>query len=468
MRFWATCLLGLLLLSALSNGRPARAANRRKPGKRNYNTQPKPTSNDIADPVSTQYAPEPKHSLYEPFDECLLHWSYGGHAVFTNKLVRLTPSAADKRGLLINNSPLNAEDFEVEIELKVHGSSHFGGEGLGIWFIHPDTKTQLQASQYHNGGPIFGMNDDMRGLGVIVDVYDNDLSRNNPAVFVLANKDGGKMKLNYDLDFRDDMVLRLPDVVPGHTAINGGAVYRAHRCVAELRNIQNSGKLLVKVLQGILHVYVNTNPKRALAYKFCLAVELDDLSLYGHFLALSAATGQVADSHDVLAVTTRYLDASDVPFDDSLLEHFADVSTTHRFLPDSWARLCLLLMLAALVGCAAHIEWVLFAMKGTEALLICQRLVSPMLASLALQLAATVLLWLEEHVVWGCVHLCVLIFHGCLVAQRTHLLDPQRLMHGTVSLTLFKLGTFPAHWDIHAKTFLYVSTFLWTALYVKM
>jgi hypothetical protein len=46
-------------------------------------------------------------------------------------------------------------------------------------------------------------------------------------------------------------------------------------------------------------------------YKFCLAVQMEK-SYKDYHLAFSAATGQVADNHDILEVTTRYLAASDV------------------------------------------------------------------------------------------------------------------------------------------------------------
>ncbi len=99
------------------------------------------------------------------------------------------------------------------------------------------------------------------------------------------------------------------------------------RCVAELRNSGRTAKLLLKYLNGpshlcavccvpcagpqagaacigIMHVYVNQNPGRANSYKFCLAVQLG-LDLSDHHLAVSAATGQVADTHELTGVTTR-------------------------------------------------------------------------------------------------------------------------------------------------------------------
>ncbi len=68
----------------------------------------------------------------------------------------------------------------------------------------------------------------------------------------------------------------------------------------------------------ILHTYIDTSDGHG--YKFCLSVELDH-SLRDHHIAFTGMTGQgaravfcrvergaVADSHQIVSVTTKYLD----------------------------------------------------------------------------------------------------------------------------------------------------------------
>ena len=81
--------------------------------------------------------------------------------------------------------------------------------------------------------------------------------------------------------------------------INSGAAYK---CVADIRNTGKVSKILVKFLHRILHVYIDNNEGQG--YKFCLAVQLDE-DYKDHHMAFTAATGQVADNHDILEITTR-------------------------------------------------------------------------------------------------------------------------------------------------------------------
>ena len=122
----------------------------------------------------------------------------------------------------------------MEISLKIHSSPTFGGDGLGIWFLDPVMKEQLEAQSATDvtglSGAIFGMREDFQGLGIILDVYDNDQQRNNPAIFVIENNQKyAKFPVKNDEDYKNDMVTTMPDQVTGHTSLSSKSVYRAHR-----------------------------------------------------------------------------------------------------------------------------------------------------------------------------------------------------------------------------------------------
>jgi hypothetical protein len=273
-------------------------------------------------PVSWAHPIEPHHSLSPPMDKNLVYWNFGGATVMTKKLARLTPSTQDRRGWLWNEYPLEKEFWELEVHVELFSKPHFGGDGFGIWILSGDMDPTFSQEPDFLNGPIFGMKKDFKGTGIIFDVYDNDNRRNNPSVFVLQN-DGKPANFNHDNDYENDMVKTTPDKVPGHDGVAGANDYKAYQCVADFRNTGKNAKVLVKYLHDVLHVYIDV--KDGQGYKFCLALELPN-NFLDHHIAFTAATGQLADSHDLKHITTRYLSSSDKEFDDLTLSHFNNYS----------------------------------------------------------------------------------------------------------------------------------------------
>jgi hypothetical protein len=192
-----------------------------------------------------------------------------------------------------------------------------------MWVLAGDQDPSFSSDKI--AGTVFGLRDDFKGFGVCFDVYDNDNRRNNPSVFVLKNPKGEKTNFNHDNDYDDDLVKTLPfltpfGITPQHTA---------HKCVADIRNIGKQTKVLVKYLHNVVHVYVDS--QEGLGYKFCLAVKLEE-EYKDHHLAFTAATGQVADNHDIIEITTRYLAESDKEFNDDELVQLSDSNSVHHSL----------------------------------------------------------------------------------------------------------------------------------------
>lgn len=75
-----------------------------------------------------------------------------------------------------------------------------------------------------------------------------------------------------------------------------------------------------------------------------------------HHLAFTAATGQVADNHDILEITTRYLKQSDRDFDDSSLSAMRGGGSHHS----SWFALYWLVQTALAGACAGLAGYQLF------------------------------------------------------------------------------------------------------------
>lgn len=269
------------------------------------------------DPVSYNHFPEAHHSMKPPLDRTQVYWNFGGSTVVTRKLIRLTPDTQDRRGWLWNEYPIESENWEMEFHFEAYSNPHFGGDGFGFFIMSGDQDPTFSTEPDFLNGPIFGMKSDFQGVGVMFDVYDNDNKRNNPSVFVLDNMQGDR-EFNHDNDYEDDMEKTTPEHVPGHVGSDDTA-YRAHKCVADFRNSGKSNKALVKYLHKVMHVYIDSQEGEG--YKFCLAVEMNHSFVDYHF-AFAAATGQVADIHDLKEVTVRYLSEADKEFDDSLMTHY--------------------------------------------------------------------------------------------------------------------------------------------------
>jgi len=296
--------------------------------------------------VSTKYEPESHHSLRAPLDKSQVYWNFGGSTVVTKDIIRLTPSTQDRRGWLWNEYPLESTNWEVEFKIEIFSKPHFGGDGFGFWVLAGEQDPSFSQSADALMGPLFGLRSDFKGFGVVIDVYDNDQRRNNPAVFVLTNPSGKPTSYNHDNDYEDDMVKTLPDNTAGTGASGNGA----YKCVADIRNTGKVTKMLVKFLHRNVHVYIDTN--EGLGYKFCLAVKLDE-EFKDHHFAFTAATGQVADNHDLLEITTRYLKQSDRGFDDSTL----DALSAYGSHQSSWYALYWLIQMAlsgAVLAAAAY------------------------------------------------------------------------------------------------------------------
>merc|ERR1711964_782317 len=118
----------------------------------------------------------------------------------------------------------------------------------------------------------------------------------------------GKKKWDHDKDFQDDVV---------KTASTQHEGEQQYECSVDYRNTQQPTHLFIVYTEGNLHVYVKKDGDKD--WTFCLGVHIG-LKIHNKYhLAFTAMTGQVADSHDVIGLTTRYLDEDDAIIDDGIL-----------------------------------------------------------------------------------------------------------------------------------------------------
>lgn len=275
------------------------------------------------DPTSYFHKTEPHHALNSPMEKAQVYWNFGGSTVMTRNMMRLTQDTQDRKGWLWNDYPLESEHWEIAFTLEIFSKPNYGGDGMCMWVLSSDHDPSFADDDKGLSGPVMGLMEDFEGMGVCFDVYDNDQRRNNPSVFSMYQSKDNKKTFNHDNDYEDDMIKETPPQFL-NTALLGSKEKVAHKCVADVRNAGKPHKVLVKYLHGMLHVYIDSQTGQG--YKFCFLVEVKQ-SLLDYHIAFTAATGQVADAHDVHEVTVRYLDVEDEDPDDLNMDSYSTSRT---------------------------------------------------------------------------------------------------------------------------------------------
>uniref|UniRef100_A0A8D0LBI1 Lectin, mannose binding 1 n=1 Tax=Sphenodon punctatus TaxID=8508 RepID=A0A8D0LBI1_SPHPU len=190
-------------------------------------------------------------------------WLHTGNAIPSADQIRITPSLKSQKGSVWTKNKSIFEYWEVEITFRVTGRGLIGADGLVIWF------TEGQGLE----GSVFGAADSWNGVG-----------KNNPAVIVVGNNG----KLLYDHQ-------------------NDGSTQALASCQRDFRNKPYPVRAKITYYQKVLTVLINNGftPDKE-DYEFCARVENMVLPLHGYF-GISAATGGLADDHDVLSFLTFQL-----------------------------------------------------------------------------------------------------------------------------------------------------------------
>ncbi|XP_077203021.1 protein ERGIC-53 [Paroedura picta] len=201
-------------------------------------------------------------------------WLHTGNAIPSADQIRITPSLKSQRGSVWTKSKSIFEHWEIEVTFRVTGRGRIGADGLAIWF------TEGQGLD----GPVFGAADNWNGVGIFFDSFDNDAKKNNPAIVILGNNG----KLHYDHQ-------------------NDGSTQALASCQRDFRNKPYPVRAKIIFYQKTLQVLINNGftPDKE-DYEFCAKVEDMVLPSQGYF-GISAATGGLADDHDVLSFLTFQL-----------------------------------------------------------------------------------------------------------------------------------------------------------------
>nr|CAG4712260.1 unnamed protein product [Naegleria fowleri] len=210
-----------------------------------------------------------KHSFKPPFlyggQQGIPYWEYGGSAIATENYIRVVPNIKSRTGYIWNLEPVHMKSWQVEIDFLIHNTHSPGADGLAFWYAREPMKT----------GTLMGYTESFDGLGILFDTYDNNMDGDNPAVIAIMNH-GGPMKLDVDNDFRANQL---------------------DRCRADFRN-PTHGRTTARITyqNRMLSVYMDTTNSG----QFTKCFEINNVHLKdGYYFGITAATGGLADNHDV-------------------------------------------------------------------------------------------------------------------------------------------------------------------------
>lgn len=239
------------------------------------------------------------HSLEPPFihdwwQDGIPHWEVGGDAVTTNDFIRLTSVRQSRFGWAWNTLPNDHPWWELKMKFYVRSRQSPGADGIGLWYVTNPSKDQP--------GPIFGMPSDFKGFGIIFDSYDNDNMRDNPVVSVIMNEKGEQRTWDTHRDLFNDA---------------------ATRCVFDYRNTDKSDPVEVTVTYYMSKITMQIQSRKHYNPVFC--GEAHGNFPPGGFFGVTASTGHVTDSHDIVSLYVRPMgDAPAVPQETKIFEHKKD------------------------------------------------------------------------------------------------------------------------------------------------
>lgn len=239
-----------------------------------------------------------EHSLTKPYTGTgmdIPHWDFIGSTMVASSYVRLTPDRQSKQGALWNTMPVQMHNWEVLVQFSVNGAGkQLFGDGFAFWY----TKERSEL------GPVMGNKDFFTGLGIFFDTYSNHNgvhAHEHPYVSAVVN-DGSA---HYDHD-KDGT----------HNQIAG--------CTAKFRNKDHDTYFAVSYIDRELSVFHNINGDEN--WSECFNAPNVDLPT-GYYFGFSAATGDLADNHDIISVKVYDIDSEDDASDDKDKKEDIDWST---------------------------------------------------------------------------------------------------------------------------------------------
>ena len=240
------------------------------------------------------------------------HWMAFGDTKVSKNFVRLTTDRQSKRGYAVNTQPVSPMDWVATMQFRVSGQGEkLFGDGMALWFVD-DAPGALKDAAF--GNKILGGPSKFRGFGILLDTFKNP----EPGK---AHKDISVVINDGTVDQPEWLGLPLRGCNSNFRFWEKRDDFDASKAISQLRvTYRSSDAEGIKRKIGTLRVEVD--PKGDGKWETC--VDTFDLALgdSGHEkaftagaadgawslsanLAVSAATGGVADNHDVVSLVVE-------------------------------------------------------------------------------------------------------------------------------------------------------------------
>lgn len=205
-------------------------------------------------------------SAIPPFHGGLLpHFSQYGAVDVHEQTISLGRGQPGQSGALWSKTPCPYTDWSFTARLSIRGKEEEGGAGLAFWYTLDG----------HATGPVLGGPDRWRGLGLLLDTYDDDHRGNNPAILAIMNDGSFEYKPHSD----------------------GEGQYFAG-CLRNLRNRPHPFGLRVSHIRQLLKVEVDDEGE---GRNWAVCFEKHGISLpVGSYFGITASTNEHPDEMDLL------------------------------------------------------------------------------------------------------------------------------------------------------------------------
>ncbi|XP_053079692.1 protein ERGIC-53-like isoform X1 [Acinonyx jubatus] len=203
-------------------------------------------------------------------------WSHHGDAILGLEAVRLAPSMQNCSGAVWSRAPVPFSAWEVHVQMRVTGPGRRGAQGMAVWY----TRGRGQVGSVLEGLASWD------GIGILFDSSTED-TQNSPIIRVLAS----------------DAHTRYEPRGDAASGVLGS-------CRRDFRNLPNPLRVRITYWGQRLRVSLNSGLTPNDLDEVC--VDVGPLLLApGGFFGVSAATGTLADDHDILSFLTFSLSEPD-------------------------------------------------------------------------------------------------------------------------------------------------------------
>lgn len=207
-------------------------------------------------------------------------WSYGNAAEVKQHFVRLTPDRQSKNGYVWNSEKIAGSQFSSIVAFRISGQAkRWFGDGIGIWITKHGNYVR---GQHH------GFTEKYVGVGIVLDTFKNT-----------DHKGGHK-----DISIMVNDGTRTLDDMNADTKLGCNAEIRFHEGHAGFNPVYSSSRLKIQVNGKRLQVAVDASGSGDWTNCFDAEVPLPANWMAGSSFGITAATGSLADNHDILRVVS--------------------------------------------------------------------------------------------------------------------------------------------------------------------